>query len=200
MPQSLTSKPRAGSSGSGATRRGQLHLIAARISWTRKTSGREERKAQKRAETKALMEKRDEDKGKETSDTSAPSGPQPYEATATVMQSLTICGSYKDKPERNFWTVKLSWSKRLPRHCGTPPSFALVTMRLMFSTTVTKLLFPCGGSLGTNSLACRPQSLLRMTKACSLSVEGSFWIGRRRTATSKTTAVSDRRATVVSSK
>ena len=92
LPQSLTSKPRAGSSGSGATRRGQLHLIAAK-----KNKRKEERKAQKRAETKALMEKRDEDKGKETSDTSAPSGPQPYEATATVMQSLTICGSYKDK-------------------------------------------------------------------------------------------------------
>ena len=70
LPQSLTSKPRAGSSGSGATRRGQLHLIAAK-----KNKRKEERKAQKRAETKALMEKRDEDKGKETSDTSAPSGP-----------------------------------------------------------------------------------------------------------------------------
>ena len=92
LPQSLTSKPRAGSSGSGATRRGQLHLIAAK-----KNKRKEERKAQKRAETKALLEKRDEDKEKETSNTSAPSGPQPYEATATVMQSLTICGSYKDR-------------------------------------------------------------------------------------------------------
>lgn len=89
---SLVSKSRAGSNGTGAARRGQLQVIAAK-----KNKRKEERKAQKRAETKALLEKRDANKEEEPADAPVSSGPKPYEATATVMQSLTICGSYKDK-------------------------------------------------------------------------------------------------------
>ena len=71
---------------------GPTHLIAAK-----KNKRKEERKAQKRAETKAPWRSETKTREKKHPDTSAPSGPQPYEATATVMQSLTICGSYKDK-------------------------------------------------------------------------------------------------------
>ena len=38
------------------------------------------------------------DEEDDTDDAPAPSGPKPYEGNAdTVMQSLTICGSYKEK-------------------------------------------------------------------------------------------------------
>ena len=57
---SLVSKSRAGSNGTGAARRGQLQVIAAK-----KNKRKEERKAQKRAETKALLEKRDANKEEE---------------------------------------------------------------------------------------------------------------------------------------
>ena len=76
--------------------RGTLQIVAAK-----KNKRKEERKAQKRAETRALLKKRSEsgDAQNETTEKTEddPSGPAPYESTAAVMQSLTICGSYKEK-------------------------------------------------------------------------------------------------------
>ena len=76
-------------------RRGDLLVVAGK----KKSKRKEERKAAKRAETKALMSKHNAaDEEDDTDDApAAPSGPKPYEGTDTVMQSLTICGSYKEK-------------------------------------------------------------------------------------------------------
>tara|TARA_B110000977_G_scaffold49848_1_gene67737 strand:+ start:2700 stop:3719 length:1020 start_codon:yes stop_codon:yes gene_type:complete len=78
--------------------RGALLLTAA------KSKRDQERKAAKRAEAKELNASfaaatGDAD-GVDTGDIAvavAPSGPAPYEGTGCVMQSLTICGSYKEK-------------------------------------------------------------------------------------------------------
>ena len=75
-----------------------------------------ERKAAKRAETKALMSKpkgADEDDNDAKAE-AAPSGPVPYESTDTVMQSLTICGSYKDKDGRKALGRHPSWCRKPP--------------------------------------------------------------------------------------
>lgn len=77
-------------------RRGDLLVVAGK----KKSKRKDERKAAKRAETKALMSKHnaaDEEDDDDDDAPAAPSGPKPYEGTDTVMQSLTICGSYKEK-------------------------------------------------------------------------------------------------------
>ncbi len=81
--------------------RGALVCVAAK----KKSKRDQERKAAKRAEAKELnarfAERATEDA--DWNDTgcsaalAAPSGAAPYEGTGAVMQSLTICGSYKDK-------------------------------------------------------------------------------------------------------
>ena len=79
-------------------KRGALQVVAAK-----KNKRKEERKAKKKAETKALLAKHNNDsKGNGLNDAdndvaAKPKGPAPFESTVAVMQSLTICGSYKEK-------------------------------------------------------------------------------------------------------
>jgi hypothetical protein len=78
--------------------RGALQVVAAK-----KSKRDQERKAAKRAEAKefnerftATKEGTGEDVGDDTASLTS-SGPAPYEGTSAVMQSLTICGSFKEK-------------------------------------------------------------------------------------------------------
>lgn len=82
--------------------RGALQVVAAK-----KNKRKEERKAQKKAESKALLAKNNDNSageevdGAEDDDSvtemAKKGSPAPFESTAAVMQSLTICGSYKEK-------------------------------------------------------------------------------------------------------
>ena len=91
--------PRPGRTASVPAGRGALQVVAAK----KKSKRDQERKAAKRAETKELNARfaaAKEDAGDEAEKDAAPaakSGPAPYEGTGTVMQSLTICGSFKEK-------------------------------------------------------------------------------------------------------
>ena len=96
----LSLAPRRTEARTPTSRRGTLQVSAAK----KKSKRAAERKAAKRAETKALMSKpkgADEDDNDAKAE-AAPSGPVPYESTDTVMQSLTICGSYKDKTDEKL--------------------------------------------------------------------------------------------------
>jgi PAS domain-containing protein len=89
---------------SGGGRRGALQVVAAK-----KNKRKEERKAQQKAENKALATKhgKGEEEGEAGDDdgaaaeaaTGPSSGPAPFESTAAIMQSLTICGSFKQKTD-----------------------------------------------------------------------------------------------------
>ena len=74
--------------------RGDLKVYAGK----KKSKRSQERKAQRKAENKELMSS-GKKSGEEEEDVGEASvkGPAPYESTASVMQSLTICGSYKSQ-------------------------------------------------------------------------------------------------------
>jgi hypothetical protein len=73
-------------------RRGAPQVVA----MAKKDKRKAARKAEKKAEMKTMTSK---SKGgnDEPEKPKAPSAPKPYESTSAVMQSLTICGSYKEK-------------------------------------------------------------------------------------------------------
>ena len=80
-------------------KRGALQVVAE----MKKNKRKEERTANKKAETNALLAKHNNDsKGNGLNDAdndvaAKPKGPAPFESTVAVMQSLTICGSYNEK-------------------------------------------------------------------------------------------------------
>ena len=91
--------PRPGRTASVPAGRGALQVLAAK----KKSKRDQERKAAKRAEAKELnarfaaaKEDAGDDAGKDAA-SAAKSAPAPYESTGAVMQSLTICGSFKEK-------------------------------------------------------------------------------------------------------
>lgn len=91
--------PRPGRTASVPAGRGALQVLAAK----KKSKRDQERKAAKRAEAKELnarfaaaKEDAGDDAGKDAA-SAAKSSPAPYESTGAVMQSLTICGSFKEK-------------------------------------------------------------------------------------------------------
>ena len=91
--------PRPSRTASVPTGRGTLQVVEAK----KKSKRDQERKAAKRAEAKELNARfaaSKEDAGDNAGGDTTPaanSGPAPYEATSAVMQSLTICGSFKEK-------------------------------------------------------------------------------------------------------
>ena len=79
--------------------RGDLKVYAAK----KKSKRSQERKAQRKAENKEIMSS-GKKSGEEEEDVgeAAVKGPAPYESTAAVMQSLTICGSYKSQTDEKL--------------------------------------------------------------------------------------------------
>jgi len=87
-----------GSAGAEVVKRGAPVVV---VSAKKDNKRKEERKAKNR-------EKQRDERGETAAEAvKSPSGPSPFESAAAIMQSLTICGSYKDKTGEKLLEGKL---------------------------------------------------------------------------------------------